>query len=206
MTITDADMDAYQSTVSDFVPQIEPDGCYPTAIKNILDRLADRKGLDDMSMSLSDINDLCNYREGMYTEEEIIPDALSHELGDHGYQAVEESAPEMDFDSLQQIIDDESASLPIVELDPTYFDEVENYRVQGRREASHTVIVFKVNSDSVLYYDPYEKFFEKSSGIDQAPYEWPKTGFYELWSGEYEERWTFWIERREQSLLEEFGV
>jgi hypothetical protein len=143
-----------------------------------------------MSMSLSNINDLCNYREGMYTEEEIIPDALSHELGDHGYQAVEESAPEMDFDALQQIINDESASLPIIELDPEYFDEVENYRVQGRREASHTVIVFKINSDSVLYYDPYEKFFEKSSGIDQAPYEWSKTGFYELWSGEYEERWT----------------
>jgi hypothetical protein len=206
MTITDADLDAYQSTVSDFVPQINADACYPTAIKNILDRLADRKGLDDMSMSLSDINELCNYREGMYTEEEIIPDALSHELSDFGFQAVEGSAPEMNLASIQKIIDDESASLPIVELDPTYFEEVENYNVQGRQEASHTVVVFKFNSDRVLYYDPYEKFFEKSSGIDQSPFEWSETGFYELWSGEYEERWTFWIERREQSLLEEFGL
>ena len=56
----------------------------------------------------------------------------------------------------------------------------------------------------MLYYDPYEKFFEKSSGIDKAPYEQLKTDFYELWSGDYEERWTFWLERREQSLLDEF--
>ena len=49
MTITDADIEAYQSTVSEFMPQIEPDACYPTAIKNVLDRLADRKGLEEMS-------------------------------------------------------------------------------------------------------------------------------------------------------------
>lgn len=112
----------------------------------------------------------------------------------------------MDYAELQRIIDDENTSLPIVELDPEYFDEVGNYRTQGRQEASHTVIVFKINEDRVLYYDPYETFFERSSRIDEAPYKWDRTGFYELWSGDYEERWTFWIERREQSLLQEFGV
>lgn len=206
MTITDTDMETYQATVSDFVPQIKADTCYPTAIKNILDELARRKGLDGMSMSISDINELCNYREGMYTEEEIIPEALSRELSEFGFQAVEASAPEMDYAELQRIIDDENTSLPIVELDPEYFDEVGNYRTQGRQEASHTVIVFRINEDRVLYYDPYEKFFERSSRIDEAPYKWDRTGFYELWSGDYEERWTFWIERREQSLLQEFGV
>lgn len=85
MTITDTDMETYQATVSDFVPQIKADTCYPTAIKNILDELAGRKGLDGMSMSISDINELCNYREGMYTEEEIIPEALSRELSEFGF-------------------------------------------------------------------------------------------------------------------------
>lgn len=204
MTITESDEEAYQSTVTDFQPQITPDGCYPTAIKNILDELADRKDIPDLSLSQSDINDLCNYREGLYTEEAIIPDALTREVSDYGYQAVEASGTEMDYDRLQQIIDDENASLPIVELAPRYFEEVENYRVQGVPEASHTVIVFKVNSNRVLYYDPYENFFEQSSRIDEAPYTWPKTDFYELWSGDYDERWTFWIEQRDQSLLSQF--
>lgn len=206
MTITDTDMKAYQSAVSDFVPQIKPDACYPTAIKNIIDELAERRGIDGMTMSLSDVGDLCNYREGMYTEEEIIPEALSREVSEFGYQAVEAVAPKMDYSELRRIIESPETSLPIVELDPKYFEEVKNYRVQGREEASHTVVVFKINSDKVLYYDPYEKFFERSSRIDQAPYEWSKTGFYELWSGQYEERWTFWLEPREQSLLRQFGV
>lgn len=204
MTITDSDMESYQATVSDFIPQIKADACYPTAIKNIIDDLADRKGLGDMSMSLSEINEHCNYREGLYTEEEIITEALSRELSSFGYQAVETSAPKMDFSELNHIIESSDTSLPIVELAPEYFEQVENYRVQGRQEASHTVIVFKINSDKVLYYDPYEKFFERSSRIDEAPYEWPKTNFYELWSDDYEERWTFWVERRDQSLINEF--
>lgn len=204
MTITESDEEAYQSTVTDFQPQITADSCYPTAIKNILDELADRKGISDLSLSQSDINDLCNYREGLYTEEAIIPDALTREVSDYGYQAVEASGSEMDYDRLKQIIDDDNASLPIVELAPRYFEDVENYRVQGEPEASHTVIVFKVNSDRVLYYDPYENFFEQSSRIDEAPYKWPKTDFYELWSGEFEERWTFWVEKRDQSLLSQF--
>jgi len=131
MTITDTDMETYQSAVSDFVPQIKPDGCYPTAIKNIIDELAERQNIDEMSMSLSDINDLCNYQEGMYTEEEIIPEAISREISDFGYQAVEASAPDMNFTELQRIINNHKTSLPVVELDPRYFGEVENYRVQG---------------------------------------------------------------------------
>lgn len=204
MTITETDEETYQATVSEFQPQITADGCYPTAIKNILDELAEREGHDEMSLSLSDVNDLCNYREGLYTEEEIIPEALTREVSEYGYQAVEASGAEMDYERLQQIIDDENSSLPIVELDPSYFDEVENYRVQGEPESTHTVIVFKVNDNKVLYYDPYENFFERSSRIDEAPYTWDKTSFYELWSGDREERWTFWLEKKDQSLLSQF--
>lgn len=204
MTISEDEEESYQATVSDFVPQIQPDACYPTAIKNILDELAERKDLLGMAMSLSDIDDLCNYREGLYAQEDIIPEALTRELSEYGYQAVESQAPFMDWNELERIIDADTTSLPIVELDPAYFEQVEDYTVQGLVESSHTVIVFKVNDESVLYYDPYEKFFERSSRIDEAPYTWDRTGFYELWSGDYDTRWTFWIERAEQSLLEEF--
>lgn len=61
-----------------------------------------------------------------------------------------------------------------------------------------------VNSDSVLYYDPYENFFEQSPDIDSAPSTLSKTEFFELWSGRAEERWTLWIDRSEQPTLETF--
>lgn len=204
MTITEADEEGYQSAVSDFIPQIQADACYPTAIKNILDALAERKEIDGLTMSLSEIGDLCHYREGLYTEEDIIPEALTREISGFGYQAVEAQAPQMDWAELESIINADGTSRPIVELDPKYFEAVANYTVQGKIEPSHTVIVFKVNDDSVLYYDPYEKFFERSSRIDEAPYTLDRTKFYELWSGDYDPRWTFWIERSERSLLEEF--
>ncbi|MFB6199165.1 MAG: hypothetical protein ABEI52_13030 [Halobacteriaceae archaeon] len=206
MTITESDEETYQATVSDFQPQITADACLPTAIKNILDDLAERQDIDGMSMSQSDVNDLCGYKEGFFSEEEIIPEQLTHEVSDYGYEARESTAADMDFDRLEAIIENDDASLPIVELDPDYFREVDGYRVQeAEHMPSHTVIVHHVNDDEVLYYDPYEKFFEDSSRIDEAPYTWPKTGFFELWSGRYEERWTLWIDRSEQPTLEQFG-
>lgn len=158
-----------------------------------------------MSMSQSEVNDLCGYREGLYSREEVIPEQLTHELSEFGYEAVEATAPEMDFAELQAVIDNELASLPIVELDPDYFGEVEGYNVQeGEHMPSHTVIVFKINDEEVLYSDPYENFFERSSRVDEAPNTWPRTGFYELWSGRYDERWTLWLDRSEQPTLGEF--
>jgi hypothetical protein len=205
VTITESDEETYQATVSDFQPQITADACLPTAIKNILDDVAERENIDGISMSQSDVNDLCGYREGFFSREEIIPEQLTHEVSEYGFEAREATAPKMDLERLKAIIENDDASLPIVELDPDYFKNVEGYRVQEAEQMpSHTVIVFHVNDDEVLYYDPYENFFENSSRINESPYTWPKTGFYELWSGRYEERWTLWIDRSEQPTLEQF--
>lgn len=205
MTITETDEETFQTTVTDFHAQIQPDACLPTAIKNILDELEERQDIDGLSMSQSDLNDLCGYREGFYSREEIIPEQLSHEISGYGYVAREASGDQMDLDALHTIIEDEQSSLPIVELDPDYFREVEGYRVQESEHLpSHVVIVFKVNDDEVLYYDPYENFFERSSRIEEAPRTWSKTGFFELWSGRYDQRWSLWIDRREEPSLAEY--
>lgn len=205
MTITETDRERYQTTVGDFQAQIQPDACLPTAIKNVIDELAERLDIDGMSMSQSDVNDLCGYREGLYSREEIIPEQLTHELSEFGFEARESTAPQMDFVELQTIIDTEQASLPIVELDPEYFREVDGYHVQeGEHLPSHTVVVFKINDEEVLYFDPYENFFERSSRIEETPNTWSRTSFYELWSGRYDERWTLWLDRSEQPTLGEY--
>lgn len=202
MTITQSEEENFQSEISDFHAQHFEDQCYPAAVKNIVDRLADRKDIDGMSMSLSDVNEICGYERGLQCEEDLIPPRLTNALSDYGYESVVEKAPVMDLDKLESVIQDEDTSLPIVELDPTYFDKVaertDGYHVQPdvEHELAHVVIPCKVNSEKVLYYDPYEKYHEKKPGVEDSPYKWPIVDFVELWSGDYEERWTLWLGRR----------
>lgn len=212
MTITSSEEKTFQAEISGFHAQHFEDQCYPAAVKNIVDRLAERIDLPDMSMNLSHVNDICGYQRGMQCEEDLIPPRLTNAVSPYGYEAVVKKAPEMDLERLISVIDAEDTSLPIVELDPEYFelvsDEVDGYHSQPspERELSHVVIPFKVNSEEVLYYDPYEKYHEKKPGVEDSPYRWPLAGFYELWSGDYEERWTLWLGRRGVELSDITGT
>lgn len=208
MTITSTEEDSFQAEISDFHAQHFEDQCYPAAVKNIVDRLAGRKNLDGMSMSLSGVNDICGYKRGLQCEEDLIPPRLTNAVTDYGYETVVKTAPEMNLEELESVIRDEDTSLPIVELDPRYFERVsdisDGYDAQPspERELAHVVIPFKINSEEVLYYDPYENYHEKKPGVKDAPYRWPLMDFYELWSGDYEERWTLWLGRRGYELTD----
>ena len=208
VTITQSEEETFQAEIGDFHAQHFEDQCYPAAIKNIVDRLAKRKDKNGMKMSLSDVNEICGYKRGLQCEEDLIPERLTNELHDYGYETRQKTAPEMDLDKLESVIQDEDTSLPIVELDPEYFEHVEErvdgYRMQHtvERELAHVVIPYKVNSEEILYYDPYEKFHEKQPGVEDAPYRWPLMDFVELWSGDYEERWTLWLARRGYELTD----
>lgn len=207
MTITDADKDQFQSQIGDFHAQHHDDQCYPAALKNIIDRLAERTGRSGMSLSLSDVDQICGYEPGLGCEEELIPGRLTQALSEFGYEAVEETAPTMNWDQLNEIITDDNTSLPIVELDGEYFEKVMSYHGQPSKDGyrPHVVIPMKVNSDDVLFYDPYENHFENRPGIDQAPYQWGQTEFFELWSGESEERWTLWLARRGHKITDTYS-
>ena len=208
MTITTSDENRFQTDISAFHAQIFEDQCYPAGVKNIVDRLAERKDIDGMSMSLSEVNEICGYKRGLQCEEDLIPPRLTDALHDFGYEAVEMTAPEMDIEQLRSVIEDEDTSLPLVELDPQYFElvseRIDGYHVQPspERELAHVVIPFKINSEEVLYYDPYEKYHEKQPGVEDVPYRWPLVSFYELWSGDYEERWTLWLGRRGHKITD----
>ena len=208
MTISQSTKDDFQTEISSFHAQHHDDQCYPAGVKNILDRFADRKNLPEMSMSLSDVNDICGYKRGMRCEEDLIQERLTSATTEYGFEAVEKQAPDMDYEELDSVINDEDTSLPLVELDPQYFSElpeiVESYDAQPSSEqtTAHVVLPYKINTDEVLYYDPYEKFHEKKPGVEDSPYRLPWTDFYELWSGDYEERWTLWLGRRGYELTD----
>jgi hypothetical protein len=208
VTITQSEEDSFQAEISDFHAQHFEDQCYPAAVKNIVDRLATRKNKEGMSVSLSEVNDICGYKRGLQCEEDMIPPRLTNAVTDYGYEAVVKTAPEMDLEQLEIIIQDDDTSLPIVELDPEYFrrvsEVVDGYEAQPDpgNELAHVVIPFKINSEEVLYYDPYETYHEKKPGVDDAPYRWPLMDFYELWSEDYEERWTLYLRRRGYQLTD----
>lgn len=159
MTITDADREAFQSTVEEFRPQITEDMCLPTALKNVLDELAERHGADG-PLSLSDLNDICDYRAGSASTAQGVPAKLDPEIEEYGLET--RISIGTSFEDLQAIIDDNDRSLPIVELDSAYFDSVDDYDPRAGVDGyqwDHIVIPFAVNEETVLFYDPYGEIF-----------------------------------------------
>lgn len=200
MTITDTDRETFQETVTDFRPQITADMCLPTALKNILDELANRHNFN-MTLSTSDLNDICDYREGFAATSRNIPARLNPEIKKYNIEV--KVAGGTSFQDLEAIIRADERSLPIVELDSAYFDSVDGYNPRGGSDGyqwNHTVIPFAVNDETVLFYDPYEQIFQRSSNIDAPPTERSKTQFYEWWTAAAS-RWTMWIQLRDQQIL-----
>lgn len=200
MTITDVDREVFQTTVEEFRPQITEDMCLPTALKNILDEFAGRHGSDG-PLSLSDLNDICDYREGSASTAQGVPAKLNPEIEEYGIET--RISIGTSFNDLQAIIDDNDRSLPIVELDAAYFDSVDDYDPRGGIDGyqwNHVIIPFTVNDETVLFYDPFEEIFQRSSRIDSPPTERSKTQFYEWWTAA-SSRWTMWLQRRDQQVL-----
>lgn len=200
MTITEADRETFQTTVEDFRPQITEDMCLPTALKNILDEFAERHD-SESPLSQSDINDICDYREGAASTARGVPEKLDPEIEDYGIET--RISMGTSFDDLQAIIEDNERSLPIVELDEAYFDSVDGYDPRSGIDGyqwSHVVIPFTVNDETVLFYDPFEEIFQRSTRVDSPPTERSKTQFYEWWTNA-SSRWTMWLQRSDQQVL-----
>lgn len=202
MTITSEDRERFDQTTSRFQPQAEEDACLPTALKNVLDNLSERVDQPRLSLSQSRLNDICDYRQDMGASARRVPNRLNPEISSTGYQV--KIGTRLEWDDLQTIIEDEQSSLPIVELDSEYFNSVEGYNATAGPDGyqfNHVVIPFKVNTQKVLFYDPFEAIFTRSSNINVPPTKRDKAQFYEWWSRTEGGRWTMWIVQRDQTLL-----
>lgn len=202
MTITESDENSFQSKITSFHGQHEEDACYPTAIKNALDSFEEESGGPSANLSLSNIKEICGYKRGFGCKEELVQANLNAELWQHRLEVQEETG--FDYNDLEEILDNDAASMPIVELDPEYWDRVDGYSPQADAEQvpySHTVLVFKINSEEILFHDSFETFFKRSSRVEEVPYRMNRTEFYELWQGDYDPGWTLWIEESEQQTF-----
>ncbi|QCW04366.1 hypothetical protein [Natrinema pallidum] len=207
MTITEGDYEQYQETVDGFHSQQVPDSCLPTALKNILDEFAERAGESGLEFSLRQLNNICDYNKGMASTAEFVPERLEDKVGDNGYTA--KVAINLDMSELSSIIDGDSSSYPIVELDPSYFDTIDEWDprpgVDGRNWP-HIIVPFKVNTDSVLYHDPFDEMMVRSSYVDNPKCEISIAEFYDLWSGQAQSRWTMWVQEKPQTTLDQIAA
>lgn len=208
VTITDNDLDQFQTTVSDFHTQPEPDSCLPTAVKNILDDLADRKDEPELRYNISGIADELDYVKNRASASDQIANRLDPLLRDAGYEV--NMMIGSDFEQLQQIIESDHRSFPVCELHKSYFEDIEKdddvgYTpepgMDGYGNWPHVVIPFKVNDDEVLYFDPFIQFFHNLDTIDESgAMKRPIRAFNEWWSRP-EKRWTLWVEPTKQQTL-----
>jgi hypothetical protein len=202
VTITDKDRERYQSRVTDFTAQPEPDNCLPTAIKNVLDDLAARKDKPGLSHSLSDLNDQLGYERGAATATHRLVSRIDPLIDESGYES--NVMVGVGMDQLETIIESGDRSLPVCDVDSSYFELIEHgYSPEQGRDGyqfNHVVIPFALNEETILMYDPYMNFFNSSANSSNTGIELTFNQFYEKWSRP-QKRWTFWLEPMKQQTL-----
>lgn len=207
MTITSEDKERFQTTVTDFHTQHEPDSCLPTGLKNILDELADRKDEPGLHHSISDLADALDYVENAASASDSLPTRIDPLIENAGYEIRHMTG--VDYDQLSTIIDSEDRSLPLCEFHEQYFKDLSHHTDKYTPESGldgfgrwrHVVVPFKVNSDTILYFDPYIQFFHDLNDLDEVGgIEVPFHAFNEWWARP-EKRWALWVEPMKQQTL-----
>ncbi len=214
MTITSDDRNRYHTTVSGFHVQPEPDSCFPTALKNILDELADRKGESNLRHSISDLAEALDYVKNRAATSDHLATRIDPLLEEAGWEVNHMTG--VAYDQLQTIIESDDRSLPLCELHEQYFEDIRQHTdsytpepgLDGFGRWKHIVIPFKINDNTVLYFDPYIQFFHNDNLDDINEYgamNVPIQAFNEWWSRP-EKRWALWLEpSKQQTLSAAFG-
>lgn len=209
MTIETADWNRYHEATEDFHYQAEPDSCFPTALKNIFDELADRIGEPSIRHNISDIADALDYENNRASATDRLSSRLDPLLEDGRYEV--NAMTGMGYEQLNTIIDDDQRSLPICELHMQYFEDIGQYTerytpepgLDGYGRWPHVVIPFKFNDETVLFFDPYIQFFHDLDDIDESgALNVPLRAFNEWWTRP-EKRWTLWAEPMEQLPMQQ---
>lgn len=131
---------------------------------------------------------------------------LNNKLRGTPYKAITETG--ISIEALDSILENEAASLPIVELHPDYYGKLDDdYFVQpGQFQRMETPVLLPVmvEEDLLIYWDPYvEYFFGNNDETNEMTIS--RNIFVELWSRADRTRWTLWIERTtDQDTLARF--
>jgi hypothetical protein len=206
MTITEHDIDQYESTIDNFKYQPGLQDCLPVAVKNILSEIAKRHEKSQIEFSESELKDMSDYDPEMGTSGRTLIPSLSAELQNYGYTAKDQTncTPQ----DITEIIESPSASFPVVSLKPEYFDEIKDWDPHGSRRGRnrhHVVVLFKINSEEALFFDPYGQIQLRSGLRNQPKRTLGRRRFLDLWNTEQSwPRWALWVDRLQETTLDYF--
>jgi hypothetical protein len=206
VTITEADWDQYEAVTGSFQSQHRPDTCLPTALKNVLDELAERHDSPELEYGLDELSEICDYRDRMGSSTEEVPERLGAELELDGYTV--KTLMNCELSELGHIIQSGESSYPIANLPPGYFDTIDGWDIRAGTDGAHfnhKLVIFNINDRTVLFHDPFEAMMMRSSRVTEPHRELSKAEFYDLWCEGAHPRWLMWIERRPQTTLDQVG-
>lgn len=207
MTILQEDIDQFEATTEGFKYQPGPQDCLPVCVKNILDELADRHGQAKLRYSESDIKQMSEYDPDWGSTARLLVPNLSTELQGIGYTVKDHT--NMEFAELQNIIQSSTASYPTVSVSSEYFDFIKNWDPRGSRRGknrTHMLIPFKINSEEILFFDPYGQMQLRSGAVSAQKLRLDREDFFRLWDTEKAfPRYALWIDKQDQSTLDAYA-
>lgn len=159
---------------------------------------------DQEEVARRELKNLCGHRSRFGGNFSQLEARLNGRLEETSFEATAKT--QMDLDDLDNILSTQTASLPLVEVHPEYFTQVDAYDVQaGQFGANETPILLpiQVEEDFIIYWDPIADYYEKDKNcpVEMALSE---TTFLRLWSRAERARWTLWIDGQEQKTLAGF--
>lgn len=166
------------------------------ALLNMLSAYREQESRFDLDPDENTVRRSWGFRSEFDGNFSQIETRLNNKLSGTPYEAMVETG--MAVEELNRILENSTASLPMVELHPDYYEKVEeDYFVQpGQHEKYETPVVLPVmvEDELIIYWDPYFDYFTgNSDGNTEMTIS--KNVFLELWSRADRTRWTLWIER-----------
>lgn len=159
---------------------------------------------DEEVVKRRQLKTLCGHRSRFGGNFSQLEARLNGKLQDTSFNAY--TATQLDLEDLNDILETDTASLPLVELTPEYFDKIDEYEVQpGSYEANENPILIPIHveDDIVIYWDPLADYYDDTT---TRPVEMNlrETTFLRLWSRGTRARWTLWIDGHDQRTLTSF--
>lgn len=150
---------------------------------------------------MEDLKRICGYRGGLGSSSEFVVENLNVELRNRKcskFRAIEKNGPSNDHKLLSDVINNQSASYPIITVGPDFLRDYGG--VEGEFSMDHVMIVVYADEEVVWFFDPYKPFAEKKARMNNLKDYLSYSSMLQYWNDSMDIRHVLWIERAVGSL------
>ncbi len=190
-----------QSALTDFSSPDSERSLFRHALENVLSAYSEEYPSFPFDSDEDDVDNITDHRTDFGSNYSQTVSRLRNRCQNTSYEVHSETA--LGFDKLRAILEEPTASLPLVELHPEYFEYEEGYRSQPGHMAfslDSLLIPLSLEDGAIFYYDPILDYY---SDVEEDVFgrSMKKELFRELWSRSGLTRWALWINKGAQQTL-----